>query len=120
MGQVRNLGVHHRSLATAEIPSRLEPTSLSRSDGKRPDGITLMQWKQGRCLVWDVTCCDTLANSHLNQWRSHGGRGETRPPYSAETTRGIRAKPESFFYWGVGVEVVMKSSTSRRYFLENN
>ena len=32
-----------RSLAlTAEIPSRLEPTSLSRSDGKRSDGITLM------------------------------------------------------------------------------
>ena len=55
-----------RSLATAEIPSRLEPTSLSRSDGKRPDGISLMPWKQGRCLVWDVTCCDTLAISHLN------------------------------------------------------
>ena len=55
------------SLATAEIPSRLEPTSLSRSDGKRPDGISLMPWKQGRCLVWDVTCCDTLAHSHLNR-----------------------------------------------------
>ena len=56
-----------RSLATAEIPSRLEPTSLSRSDGKRPDGMSLMPWKQGRCLVWDVTCPDTLAQSHLNR-----------------------------------------------------
>ena len=56
-----------RSLATAEIPSRLEPTSLFRSDGKRPNGISLMPWKQGRCLVWDVTCCGTLANSHLNR-----------------------------------------------------
>ena len=55
-----------RSLATAEIPSRLEPTSLSRSDGKRPDGMTMMPWKQGRCLVWDVTVPDTLASSHLN------------------------------------------------------
>jgi len=55
-----------RSLATAEIPSRLEPTSLSRSDGKRPDGMTVMPWKQGRCMVWDVTCPDTLASSHLN------------------------------------------------------
>jgi len=56
-----------RSLASAEIPSRLEPSSLSRSDDKRPDGMTLMPWKQGRCLVWDVTCPDTLAPSHLNR-----------------------------------------------------
>jgi hypothetical protein len=56
-----------RSLAAAEIPSRLEPSSLSRSDGKRPDGMTMMPWKQGRCLVWDVTCPDTLATSHLNK-----------------------------------------------------
>ena len=56
-----------RSLASAEIPSRLEPSSLSRSDGKRPDGITMMPWLQGRCLVWDVTCPDTLAASHLNR-----------------------------------------------------
>ena len=27
----------------------------------------MMPWKQGRCLVWDVTCPDTLAPSHLNQ-----------------------------------------------------
>ena len=46
-----------RSLATVEIPSRLEPTSLSRSDGKRPDGITLMPWKQGQCLSLG---CDVL------------------------------------------------------------
>ena len=26
----------------------------------------MMPWKQGRCLVWDVTCPDTLASSHLN------------------------------------------------------
>src|SRR5664279_2919022 len=56
-----------RSLASAEIPSRLEPSSLSRADGKRPDSMTLMPWKQGRCLVWDVTCSDTLAPSHLNR-----------------------------------------------------
>ena len=57
-----------RSLATAEVPARLEPSSLSRSDGKRPDGKTMMPWKQGRCFdVWDVTCPDTMAPSHLNQ-----------------------------------------------------
>ena len=56
-----------RALASAEVPSRLEPTSLSRSDGKRPDGLTMMPWKYGRCMVWDVTCPDTLAPSHLDR-----------------------------------------------------
>jgi len=28
---------------------------LCRSDGKRPDGLTLVPWQSGRSLVWDVT-----------------------------------------------------------------
>ena len=55
-----------RARTSAEIPSRLEPSSLSRSDGKRPDGLTMMPWKQGRCMVCDVTYPETLAPSHLN------------------------------------------------------
>ena len=53
-----------RSLDSAKIPSHLEPTGLYRTDGKRPDGATLVPWKGGRVLVWDVTCADTLAPSH--------------------------------------------------------
>jgi hypothetical protein len=26
-----------------------------------------MPWSNGRCLVWDFTCPDTLAVSHLNR-----------------------------------------------------
>ena len=33
---------------------------------KRPDGLSLSPWSNGRCLVWDFTCPDTLAPSHLN------------------------------------------------------
>ena len=62
-----------RSLASAEIPSRLEPTGIVRNntgdntDNKRPDGLTIAPWASGRCLVWDFTCPDTLAVSHLNR-----------------------------------------------------
>ena len=60
-----------RALATAEIPSRLEPTYLARTnnknENKRPDGISLTPWHEGRCLVWDFTCPDTFAQSHLNK-----------------------------------------------------
>jgi hypothetical protein len=33
-----------RALASAEVPSRLEPSGLLRDDGKRPDGMSLMPW----------------------------------------------------------------------------
>jgi len=38
-----------------------EPNPLSRYDGKRPDGSTVLSWANGRCMVWDFTCPDTLA-----------------------------------------------------------
>ena len=56
-----------RALSSAQIPSMLEPTGLSRSDGKRPDGVTIAPWKSGCMLVWDVSCTDTFALSHLAQ-----------------------------------------------------
>jgi hypothetical protein len=46
---------------------------LLREDGKRPDGITLIPWKRGRTLVWDVTCVDTLAATHLDNCSRKSG-----------------------------------------------
>ena len=54
-----------RSLASAKVSAHLEPAGICRSDGKRPDGATIMPWKSGRVLVWDATCPDTFAPSHL-------------------------------------------------------
>ena len=54
----------YRTLASAYIPSRLAPSDLNRSDGKRPDGVTMIPWKNSRLLVWDATCPDTLAQSY--------------------------------------------------------
>ena len=54
----------YRTLASAHIPSRLEPSDLNRLDGKRPDGVTMIPWKNGRLLVWDATCPDTFAPSY--------------------------------------------------------
>jgi len=51
---------------SAEIPSRLEPTSLAQHNDRRPDGMSLTPWTHGRCLAWDFTCPDISAPSHLN------------------------------------------------------
>ena len=45
----------------------LEPRGLYRTDGKRPDGVTMIPWDLGKQLVWDVTVVDALAPSRLNQ-----------------------------------------------------
>ena len=54
-----------RSLAAAKILLHLEPIGISSSDGKRPDGITIVPWKSGRVLVWDATCPDAYAPSYV-------------------------------------------------------
>ena len=55
----------HRALNAAGVPSHLEPTGLSREDGKRPDGATILPFEKGQCLVWDFTCVNTVAASHI-------------------------------------------------------
>lgn len=60
-------GIIKAALTAAETQCRLEPRGLARDDGKRPDGVTTIPWKEGRCLMWDVTCPDTLAPSYLDK-----------------------------------------------------
>ena len=38
---------------------------LLRDDGKRPDGLTLIPWRGGRPLTWDVTVIHPLADSYV-------------------------------------------------------
>ena len=54
----------HRALTSAHVPARLEPQGMLRSGGKRPDGVSVVPWTSGKCLVWDVTCVDTFAPSY--------------------------------------------------------
>jgi hypothetical protein len=53
-----------RALKSAETPATLEPLGLSRSDGKRPDGASLLPWRSGKPLVWDFTCVHRQAASY--------------------------------------------------------
>lgn len=59
------INIIRRSFVSCNVPSILEPSDISRMDGKRPDGLTLIPWSHGKSLVWDFTCIDTLASSHL-------------------------------------------------------
>ena len=54
-----------RAFTYAGVPISKEPTGLLRNDGKRPDGLTLVPWQNGKALAWDVTVATTLADSYL-------------------------------------------------------
>lgn len=64
----------YRALVRAGVPSRKEPTGLSRTDNKRPDGLTLIPWAVGKAAVWDVTVVDTTAASYLQTTSIEAGR----------------------------------------------
>lgn len=42
-----------KDLISVNVPSQLEPIGSDRTDGKRPNGVTLVPWRKGQCLIWD-------------------------------------------------------------------
>ena len=50
-----------RSLVHADWQCVKEPAGLSRLDGKRADGLTLIPWRLEKCAAWDVIIADTTA-----------------------------------------------------------
>ena len=62
-----------RAVKRAQIPATKETIGLSRNDGKRLDGATLIPWKRGKPLAWDVTVPHTYAASHLAETAESAG-----------------------------------------------
>src|SRR6218665_1245159 len=63
-----------RSLLTADIPSSKEPPGLLRTDGKRPDGATLVPWSKSKYRTWDFTSIHTCAASYIRLTSTTAGR----------------------------------------------
>ena len=62
-----------RSFASAGVPVTKEPIGLFRSDGKKPDGLTLVPWQSGKSLCWDVTVSCPLAESYVTEAAREAG-----------------------------------------------
>src|SRR5450631_1253865 len=67
-----------RALVSHGVPAILTPSGLCREDGKRPDGVSLIPWREGKPLLWDITCVDTFAKSHLSSSSSLAGSAATK------------------------------------------
>ena len=54
----------YRACCRADIPAVNKPTGLTRTDGKRADGSTLVPWSAGKCVLWDIMIVDIKAQSY--------------------------------------------------------
>ena len=54
-----------RTLTSAGLPNKLEPRNISDCEHLRPDGVTLIPYKRGKSLAWDVSCPHPLCASHV-------------------------------------------------------
>ena len=68
----------HLSLTAAGVPSQKEPHGLARSDGKYPDGVTMMPWSCSRLLIWDVTCSIRYLCGKISLLGNQSHRGSGR------------------------------------------
>ena len=71
---------------------------------RRPDGISIIPWKSGKCLLWDATIPDTFAPSH----RSAVARGAGEVALQTERLKHSKytALEAKFFFVPVVVETL--------------
>lgn len=102
-----------RALLKADVPSTKEPAGLFRSDGKRPDGATLIPWIGGKYLTWDATVVHTCAASYI-------GVGSVGPASEQAANRKIQkyqGLPASHLFQPVAIETLGSFNQSALEFL---
>lgn len=93
-----------RALVTCGVPAFREPTGCNRSDGKRPDGLTLIPWKRGKPLIWDFTSADTFCRSYVKTTCRHPG-GAANLRENAKRTK-YQSLEDNFIFYPVAIETM--------------
>ena len=71
-------------------------------DNKRPDGLTYTTWKNGKCLIWDFTCADTLCKSYVKKASAEvGSTAARREDKKVEKYSNLS---ENYLFVPVGIE----------------
>ena len=106
-----------RSFVSAGFPSVLEPIGTCLEDGKRPDGMTMIPWSKGKALLWDATCVDTFASSHLNLSTVIAGSAASEAEVKKQNK--YRSLSHDYIFVGVGVETSGVLGKQAAQFLKN-
>ena len=106
-----------RAFSSAGLPVTKEPSGLLRSDGKRPDGLTLLPWSSGKALCWDVTVTCPLADSYIN--------AAAREPGAAAELAALRKEEKyaeldgRYIFEPIAIETLGVFNTSARQLLSD-
>ena len=80
------------------VPAIKEPSGLDKQDGKRPDGLTLIPWRGGRPLIWDVTVVSPLASSYVDNAAANTGEVADMSATRTRTHQEMRDSEREPFY----------------------
>ena len=83
---------HTRTHTHTHRQTRSSQYSAPRSDGKWPDGLSLVPWEAGKPLAWDVTVICRLADSYVaagSAAEEAATRSAAAPGVFEYTTRGV-------------------------------
>ena len=89
-----------RAFVAADMPITKEPSGLLISDSKRPDGLTLLPWQEGKPLAWDVTVICPLAASYVSGY-SPGAAAELAASKKCEKYANL---PNSYIFQPIAFE----------------
>ena len=104
-----------RAFSSAGVPASKEPTGLTRRDGKRPDGLTLIPWQSGKSVTWDVTVVSTRAQSYLHA-SSHSAGGAAELAVARKEAK-YSSLPQSYTFEAIAFETLGPIASSSRNFL---
>jgi len=90
-----------RAFVSADIPVTKEPNGLSIADNKRPDGLTLLPWREGKPLAWDVTVICPLAQSYVSRYLNPGAAAELAATRKSEKYANL---PNSYVFQPIAFE----------------
>ena len=106
-----------RSFASARVPVTKELVGLIETDGKRPDGVTLVPWQSGKSLCWDVTVTCPLAESYLSRATPEAGAAaEMAASHKEEKYVDLGAR---YFFEPIAVETLGVFTASACHLLDD-
>jgi len=92
-----------------------EPQGLSRADGKRPDGLTMV--REGKPLTWDVAVVCPLAESYIGDSATNAGSAAEAAATHKATKYAVLERTHIFHFQPVAVENLGTMNASAYGFL---
>ena len=109
-----------QTLGSLDLPSMLDSRGVYRTDGKRPDGVSLITWEIGKELMGGVTVVDAFAPSRLNQG-SLCNQGATAAEVEASKIEKYRELIDNaYIFQPVVLEVLGSSAVVKLQKLQSN